>query len=190
MKKNDEVISEVEKRILKVASKCIEVDRKGTGKLDGKVYKYALLSDIQDALKKPLKDVGLLYYFDVEADGRDGDVSLNILIATDDYTDFYESSILIKALNTQHQNLYHTIKSGITYYKRIMLSTIFNLKDMEDDDVQDVVEVKKVLVTEKNFKDVLKDIKSGLTPDQIKDKYIIPDMYKRKLNDEYKKLNG
>ena len=91
--------------------------------------KYADLATVVEALKEPLEKVGLGYYFRV-----DTYMETSTWMVTMSVVDIEEDKVLITACfpitNTEPQKM----GSAITYAKRYLLTTAFNVIAEEDDD--------------------------------------------------------
>lgn len=105
--------------------------------------KYADLSTVVQALKQPLNDAGLGYRFETnytcDEDGTPKSWTVDLRVV--DLDDGYESTVCsfpIPATEPQK------IGSAITYAKRYMLTTAFNVIAEEDDDGNATVDKKDI----------------------------------------------
>lgn len=106
-------------------------------------YKYAPLDVVIDMLKEPLKEVGLGYYFTFDG------VTLMITVSDiDTGEDIVESNFPILETKTNQD-----LGKSITYGKRYLLKTVFNISEVDDIDDPDnasfVTEAAKVNATKK-----------------------------------------
>jgi hypothetical protein len=106
-------------------------------------YKYAPLDVVIDMLKAPLREVGLGYYFTFDG------VTLMITVSdADTGEDIVESSFPILEAKTNQD-----LGKSITYGKRYLLKTVFNISEVDDIDDPDnasfVTEAAKVNATKK-----------------------------------------
>lgn len=106
-------------------------------------YKYAPLDVVIDMLKIPLREVGLGYYFTFDG------VTLMITVSdADTGEDIVESNFPILEAKTNQD-----LGKSITYGKRYLLKTVFNISEVDDIDDPDnasfVTEAAKVNATKK-----------------------------------------
>lgn len=92
--------------------------------------KYADLQTVVEALKEPLKKAGLTYMFRIDQNQLDGARLLDVVLFI---TDGNEGTIaasfpVVNMADAQK------IGQGITYAKRYLLTTVFNVIAEEDDD--------------------------------------------------------
>lgn len=112
------------KRLLKITAKGLTIDRTK----DGYGYKYAPLDEIVALLKPELEDVGLSYVFKLQED------KIIINVYEYDSGSFVETSDFpIKNANTNQD-----LGKAITYGKRYLLKTVFNVSEVNDIDDEDL----------------------------------------------------
>lgn len=126
-------------KLLKITSMGLTNDRTK----QGYGYKYAPLDVVIDMLKGPLREVGLGYYFTFDG------VTLMITVSdADTGEDIVESSFPILEAKTNQD-----LGKSITYGKRYLLKTVFNISEVDDIDDPDnasfVTEAAKVNATKK-----------------------------------------
>lgn len=126
-------------KLLKITSMGLTNDRTK----QGYGYKYAPLDVVIDMLKAPLREVGLGYYFTFDG------VTLMITVSdADTGEDIVESSFPILEAKTNQD-----LGKSITYGKRYLLKTVFNISEVDDIDDPDnasfVTEAAKVNATKK-----------------------------------------
>jgi hypothetical protein len=85
-------------------------------------------------------------------------------------------------------NIFMNFATGATYFKKLLLTTTFNLMTKEDDDNDsiDLVQKKKVILAENtdNFRNVVKVILSGQADMKAaKELYIITEKVEAAIND-------
>lgn len=94
--------------------------------------KYADLGTVVEALKEPLTIVGLTYMFRLNSqvynDGATTLWEVHMYISDGKTTELIASFPLVNLANAQ------AIGQGITYAKRYLLTTVFNVIAEEDDD--------------------------------------------------------
>lgn len=91
---------------------------------DGYGYKYAPLDMVVEKLKKPLEEAGLGYYFTF-----DGSFVYIHVIESETGANVLESGFpVIEAKNCQD------LGKAITYGKRYLLKTVFNISEVDDPD--------------------------------------------------------
>lgn len=112
------------KKILEICSMGLTSDRTTAGY----GYKYAPLNEVVAMLKEPLEKVGLGYYFVLDGS--------SIMITVSDLEtgeDVMESSFpILEAHNNQD------LGKSITYGKRYLLKTVFNISEVDDVDDEDL----------------------------------------------------
>ena len=91
--------------------------------------KYADLGTVVQALKKPLEDAGLGYYFRV-----DTNMETSTWMVTMTIVDVNEDAALITSFFPIASTDPQKMGSAITYAKRYLLTTTFNVIAEEDDD--------------------------------------------------------
>ena len=126
-------------KLLKITSMGLTNDRTK----QGYGYKYAPLDVVIDMLKIPLREVGLGYYFTFDG------VTLMITVSdADTGEDIVESNFPILEAKTNQD-----LGKSITYGKRYLLKTVFNISEVDDIDDPDnasfVTEAAKVNATKK-----------------------------------------
>lgn len=126
-------------KLLKITSMGLTNDRikQGYG------YKYAPLEVVVDMLKTPLRDVGLGYYFTFDG------VTLMITVCDSETgEDVVESCFPVLEAKTNQD-----LGKSITYGKRYLLKTVFNISEVDDIDDPDnasfVADAAKVSATKK-----------------------------------------
>ena len=91
--------------------------------------KYADLGTVVQALKKPLEEAELGYYFRV-----DTYIETSTWMVTMSVVDIKEDKVLITACFPIQSTEPQKMGSAITYAKRYLLTTVFNVIAEEDDD--------------------------------------------------------
>lgn len=110
-------------KLLKITSMGLTNDRTK----QGYGYKYAPLDVVIEMLKKPLEEVGLGYYFTFDG------VTLMITVSDKDTgDDIVESSFPVLEAKTNQD-----LGKAITYGKRYLLKTVFNISEVDDIDDPD-----------------------------------------------------
>lgn len=110
-------------KLLKITSMGLTNDRTK----QGYGYKYAPLDVVVDTLKEPLKEVGLGYYFTFD------DTTLMITVSDlESGEDIVESNFPILEAKTNQD-----LGKSITYGKRYLLKTVFNISEVDDIDDPD-----------------------------------------------------
>jgi hypothetical protein len=94
-------------------------------KKDGKVSKYASLSNIQDAIRQPLQDVGLVYLQMPEI----GNTMVTMLMHPES-EEYIQGTYDLTPVSNSPQ----AVGSAITYARRYALGAILGLTIDEDDD--------------------------------------------------------
>lgn len=94
---------------------------------DGYGYKYAPLDVVIDKLKKPLEKAGLGYYFTLDG------ASIHISVVDLDKGDIIQESMFPILDVKSNQDL----GKAITYGKRYLLKTVFNVSEVDDPDDED-----------------------------------------------------
>lgn len=112
------------KKLLQITTMGLTSDRttKGYG------YKYAPLNEVVAMLKEPLEKVGLGYYFTLDGS--------SIMITVSDIEngeDVMESTFPILEAHTNQD-----LGKAITYGKRYLLKTVFNISEVDDVDDEDL----------------------------------------------------
>lgn len=108
------------KKLLAVTSLGLTNDRTK----DGYGYKYAPLDRVVEVLKEPLEKAGIGYYFTF-----DGTSVMITVVDLETGDDIVESQFpVIEAKNCQD------IGKVITYGKRYLLKTVFNISEVDDPD--------------------------------------------------------
>lgn len=102
--------------------------------------KYADLGAVVEALKKPLEDASLGYYFRI-----DKDMEASTWMVTMTVVDVKEDAALISAFFPVQSTEPQKMGSAITYAKRYLLTTVFNVIAEEDDDGNEAQGNKPVL---------------------------------------------
>lgn len=92
---------------------------------DGYGYKYAPLDRVIEILRKPLDENGIAYYFTFDGEF----VTINVVATDQECTPLLESKFpVIEAKNCQD------LGKVITYAKRYLLKTVFNISEVDDPD--------------------------------------------------------
>lgn len=94
--------------------------------------KYADLQTVVEALKEPLRAVGLNYMFRLEDlssdDGQSSEWCVTLYVGTNEHIEDIATFPIVNTADAQK------IGQGITYAKRYLLTTVFNVIAEEDDD--------------------------------------------------------
>lgn len=170
----------IEEKLFAISSEAISVTKDMEGVINGKSYKYASLTSIKEALKKPLKKYELSYRFSVYSTDDKG-VILDLYIT--DGEKFHKTTMFIPNVQMANENQFHTIGSGLTYYKKYMLATEFNL-DVQNDIDANTKQIKKKMLKypSKEFNAVVNLVRNGATKEDISSRYHIPEAVATELN--------
>ncbi len=144
------------KKLSEFQAKAPSINKDGKVAFGKTKFNYATLENITNAVRHPLLDLGLMFFFTV----LENEVVVNLASIEDD--DLIQSSLKLPETNDPK-----IIGSNITYYKRYLLTSILGI--VTDDDTSEVPkqQTKKTSLSEKAYGQAVEKIRGG-------DKGVIP----------------
>lgn len=178
-------MTEIKKAIAIIAMECHKTKTNGLGSINGKPYKYALLSDIQDSLKEILKESKLFYEFKID-EGDSKGVSLLFRVCSFEEEEWEDwEKVFIPFIQTQGENQFQNTGEGITYFKKYFLTTKFNLQVVDNDAAGKQIKPVRLETNTNAFNEVVDALRNKtMSAKDVEIKYIIPEKTRKALNTE------
>lgn len=174
-------MNEIKKIIGKIAMENIVIKTDKEANLNsGKVYKYASLNAIRSTLVPILYKYGLTL---IQSINRGDENEIVLVTEIFNNSDIYTSEIVIP-ISQSNQNEYQAMGSGVTYYSRRVLATLFGLQIEEETDASEITTTKKKILSEgsKEYNTVLDQLRLGATIKDMEKLFSIPMTVKQSLN--------
>jgi hypothetical protein len=178
-----ELPSSVEGRLALLQYQNIPITKKGKGYENGKPYTYSTLPNIKEALIPKLKELDLAYRFGMNPGENDKFTISLTIFCVDNISNKIILQANLKPVTLHNINPMQSFGAQITYIRRYLLTTGFDLITEDDNDSQGVEAKKRILTMNSTEWDTIAvELSKGLASEEkIKAVFTISD-------DDFEKL--